>query len=92
MALIKRSKEVLVENFPDSKVIFSLETYIPYILNRTAAEIWGFLKRPRTKKEAVDFLGKRYNLIGSVAKKDVERFLAAMQQKGVIQIAKEKKR
>jgi hypothetical protein len=84
MAIIRRSKEVLVADFPQSKVILNLETYIPYILNHTASELWDFLKKPKGINKIVAFLQERYKINIMQAKKDSQNFIQDLERIGLI--------
>jgi FixJ family two-component response regulator len=88
MQIIKRSKDVLVADFSKSKVIFDLETYIPYILNHTAAGIWDFLRKPRKTAEIIAFLQKKYKISLAIAKKDTQKFIRESKEKGLLCLRK----
>ena len=75
MKKVKQSKEVLVADFPDSKVVFDLETYVPHILNRTAADIWDYCKKPKEPGKIMDFLCKKYDIDIKTARKDVRKVI-----------------
>ena len=83
---IRRSKEVLEADFPQSKVVFNLETYIPFILNHTGVAIWNFLSRPKDMQEIVAFLQKRYRISVATAKKDAQKFIRELKKRGFIKV------
>ena len=79
-----RSKKILEADFPEAKVIFDLETYIPYTLNHTAALLWDFLKRPRETKKIIAFLQKKYKISLARAAEDARKFILALKKKGLV--------
>lgn len=84
MRLLKQSPRVLVANFAEGKVIFDLETYLPYTLNPAASLIWNFLAKPRRKAEVINFLQKKYNLDILQARQDTRKFIRHLKKRKLI--------
>ena len=76
-----------MEDFNGKKVILNLGTYMPYILNYTASEVWDFCRRPRNTKDIAAFLSKRYNVSMPVLKKDVRILIKDLKAGGLIEEA-----
>jgi hypothetical protein len=88
MCAVRQSKQVLIADFPESKVIFNLETYLPHILNETASEIWDFCRKPRQVGQMSEFLCKKYDISPSKSKKDVIKLIARLKKIGLFKEAK----
>lgn len=78
---IKQAKDICVENFPDGLVIFSLKTYCSHILNDSASLIWNFCKKPKTLKQLVEFISRKYEIGFSQALKDAKKFISLLEKR-----------
>ena len=82
--VIKRARDVLTADFPKAKVVFNTATRMPYILNRTASEIWGLCEKPKSAKSLVKYLRDRYGLDAREAKDDVGRLISELKERGLL--------
>lgn len=91
MRFIKVRIGLVATDFPEGKVIFNTATYVPYILNATAAEIWDFCKTGRSEKEIIKYLCSVYSIDTEVARRDVSRLAKELKRKGLIETYVRKK-
>jgi hypothetical protein len=90
MLAIKQSPHVLETSFGEKKVIFSLKSYLTYILNQSASEIWDFCKRPRYINDIRAFLGREYAVSVSKTSEDVNRIVSELKKHGLVEVFREK--
>lgn len=64
------------------------ETYVPnqiMSLNETGAFLWGMLEKSAERREMIDSLTKEYDVDMQTAEKDVEKFLAQLREKALVE-------
>jgi hypothetical protein len=84
--MIKRAPGVLTADFPSAKVVFNTATHMPYVLNSTASELWGFCKRPKSVESVVKYLRGRYGLDAGRAKRDVCGFIKELKARELLKL------
>lgn len=64
------------------------EAYVPnqiMSLNETGAFLWGLLEQGTEKQDLVDRMVQEYDVDTQTAEKDVEKFLAQLREKALIE-------
>lgn len=64
------------------------EAYVPnqiMSLNETGAFLWGLLEQGAEKQDLVDRMVQEYDVDTQTAEKDVEKFLAQLREKALIE-------
>jgi hypothetical protein len=84
---VRQSKQVLVADFKDGKVILDLDTHLPYILNKTASEVWDFCSIPRGIEELVYFFSNKYKIRIDRARKDLGNIIVDFRKRGLVSLS-----
>ncbi|MFH1479150.1 MAG: PqqD family protein [Candidatus Omnitrophota bacterium] len=85
---IRQSKNVLVADFDDKKVVLNTDSYKPYLLNPTASEAWDLCKTLKKKSDIVDFLSKEYKVDIKKVRIDVKSLINDLKKAGLIKTIK----
>jgi len=85
---IKRKNNIVCADYPEGTVVFDLDSRQPHILNALAAEVWGWLCRPRENQELIHLIVRKYAVEKKQARKDVLSLLGQLKEKGLVKDVK----
>lgn len=81
-----RNREILATDLDQETVLMSIDAGAYYGLAETAQTIWNLLETPLTFTELVDRLVKTYNVTHEECAADLQHFLGAMEQEGLLRV------
>lgn len=82
--VLKRKAGILTADMDGSKVMMDIETGKYYNLGETGGAVWELLEGPMTLESLVDRLIREYNVSRETCMADVQSFLGALMERGLI--------
>jgi hypothetical protein len=83
---LSRTQEMLSTELDQETVLMSIDAGAYYGLKGTAQSIWEHLETPLTFSALVDCLVEEYQISPEVCAPDLERFLAEMEEEGLLRV------
>lgn len=81
---LQRSNDLLGAAVGDELLMMSIEKGSYFSLNAVATRIWELLESPITFDELVARLMQEYEVPADTCRREVERFLAALRERGML--------
>lgn len=81
-----RNRDILATDLDQETVLMSIDAGAYYGLEETAQTIWSMLETPLTFSDLVDQLVKTYNVTHDECAADLQQFLGAMEQEGLLRV------
>ncbi|HOO21621.1 MAG TPA: PqqD family protein [Kiritimatiellia bacterium] len=82
---IKRNSSTAYRNLDGEGLIMNPADSMLHSLNDTGSAIWEYIAETRQVSEIVDMLMEKFNGARETAEKDVEEFLNALNEQGLIE-------
>ena len=83
---LARSRELVSTELDQETVLMSINAGAYYGLEGPARSIWEKLETPMTFTQLVDFLVDEYRVSPETCAADVQKFLAEMEQEGLLRV------
>jgi hypothetical protein len=85
--ILKKSEQQVSCNLNDEVAILDLKGALYFGLNDVGAHIWQFLDEPRSVDRICGAVVEQFDVEPAACQADVLRFLAGMQEAGLIEVA-----
>ena len=85
--VLKKSEHQVSCNLNDEVAILDLKSALYFGLNNVGAHIWQLLDEPRSVDQICGAVGEQFDVEPAACQADVLRFLAGMQEAGLIDVA-----
>ena len=83
---LSRSEQLISTELDQETVLMSINAGAYYGLEGPARSIWDHLATTKTFAELVDCLVLEYNVSAEVCTSDIQKFLAEMEQEGLLRV------
>lgn len=82
-----RSTDQVSASVDGEEVVLHLETGVYFGLDGVGARVWELLASPRTLPELVDRITEEYAIDGETCGRDLRRFVAELEERGLVEPA-----
>jgi hypothetical protein len=83
---LSRAQEMLGTELDQETVLMSIDAGAYYGLAGTARSVWAKLETPLTFSALVDELAKEYEITPEACAADLQQFLGALEQEGLLRV------
>ncbi len=81
---MRRFKHILYKSMGSEGILFSLDTYHPYVINGVGAEVLKLMDRGMDENSIAEKVSKKYGINKERIKRDFSYFYEELIEKGVI--------
>jgi hypothetical protein len=85
--VLKKSDHQVSCNLNDEVAILDIKNALYFGLNDVGAHIWQLLDEPRSVEQICGSIAEEFDVVPTACREDVLRFLAGMQEAGLIETA-----